>query len=117
MSNWIDVCHVEDIAPLGSRVVKSGDLKIALFRTATGEVYAIEDKCPHKGGPLSEGIVHGNSVTCPLHNWVIDFGDGNAVAPDIGCTPTYAVEVRDTRVFLALSDPYSRTDASNTAPA
>lgn len=117
MTDWTEICAVEDIPQLGSRVLKSNDASVALFRTATDEVFALEDKCPHKGGPLSQGIVHGKSVTCPLHNWVIDFEDGNAVAPDIGCVPTYAVEVRGTRVFLALIDPHSRAKAANAVSA
>jgi nitrite reductase (NADH) small subunit len=77
---------------LGSRVVKSAAGDIAVFRTNDDEVFALHDKCPHKGGPLSQGIVHGDTVTCPLHGWKTSLEDGNAVAPDIGCTKPFAVK-------------------------
>jgi len=73
---------------------------IALFRTVNDEVFAVRDACPHSGGPLSQGIVHGRRVTCPLHNWVIDLASGEAQAPDEGCAGTYPVRVEAGRVFL-----------------
>ena len=97
------ICLLTDIPRLGARVVKSaahGD--IALFRTATDEVFALLDKCPHKGGPLSQGIVHGKRVTCPLHNWNIGLDDGCAVAPDAGCTQSFPVRVDGGEVLLAV---------------
>ena len=97
------ICTLGDIPKLGARVVKSaahGD--IAVFRTADDEVFALLDKCPHKGGPLSQGIVHGKRVTCPLHNWNITLGDGCAAAPDSGCTKSFAVQVVGREVLLAL---------------
>ena len=97
------ICLLTDIPRLGARVVKSaahGD--IALFRTATDEVVALLDKCPHKGGPLSQGIVHGKRVTCPLHNWNIALDDGCAVAPDAGCTQSFPVRVDSGEVLLAV---------------
>ena len=60
----------------GARCVRVGGVAIAVFRTSTGEVFALRDQCPHRGGPLSQGIVHGTRVTCPLHDWVIDLEDG-----------------------------------------
>ena len=85
MSNWKLICKLEDIPQLGSRVVKPGTGgDIAIFRTSDDEVFALHDKCPHKGGPLSQGIVHGKRVTCPLHGWNIGLEDGQAVAPDVG---------------------------------
>lgn len=95
------ICAVTDIPRLGARVVKSalhGD--IAVFRNAEDEIFALQDKCPHKGGPLSQGIVYGKRVACPLHNWNIELGDGCAVAPDQGCTKSYAVKVEDGTVYL-----------------
>ena len=97
------ICLLTDIPKLGARVVKSalhGD--IAIFRTSTDEVFALLDKCPHKGGPLSQGIVHGKRVACPLHNWNIGLDDGCAVAPDAGCTQSFAVRIADGAVLLGV---------------
>ncbi|OOZ39597.1 nitrite reductase [Solemya pervernicosa gill symbiont] len=93
MSNWVEIGKLDDIPRLGSRVVASGDEEIAIFRTSDDELFALRNKCPHKGGPLSEGIVHGKKVTCPLHNWNVDIDCGAVVAPDEGCVPTYEVKV------------------------
>lgn len=103
MNNWYKVATMEDIPPLGSRVVKTQQGDVALFRTADGEVFALRDKCPHKGGPLSQGIVFGNKVACPLHGWNISLEDGNAVAPDTGCARSYPVRVEGDVVYLALA--------------
>ena len=101
MSSWKDICGVADIPVLGARrVARAQGLDIAVFRTLDDQVFALLDRCPHKGGPLSQGIVHGQSVACPLHNWNIALGDGCARAPDEGCTPRFQVQVRDGRVFL-----------------
>ena len=100
---WKRLCPLDEIPRLGSRVVKGtrhGD--IAVFRTADDQVFALHDKCPHKGGPLSQGIVHGSSVTCPLHNWKIQFEDGQAVAPDEGCARKFAARVDQGVVFLQI---------------
>ena len=83
--DWIDVGLVTDIPPMGARVVRSADGDIAVFRTADDQFFALYDRCPHKSGPLSEGIVHGRSVTCPLHNWVISLETGGVESPDQGC--------------------------------
>lgn len=103
MSEWKAVCLIEDIPKLGSRVVKranGGD--IAIFRTSDDEVYALHDKCPHKGGPLSQGIVHGKTVTCPLHSWNIQLHDGHVIAPDVGSCDAIKVKVHENQVFLAI---------------
>jgi nitrite reductase (NADH) small subunit len=101
MSEWKKVCRVSDIPILGSRrVQRAQGLDVAVFRNAQDEVFALLDRCPHKGGPLSQGIVHGTSVACPLHNWNIGLDDGCAKAPDEGCTPKFAVQVVDGEVFL-----------------
>ena len=99
---WKRVCRVDEIPQLGARVVKGACGNVAVFRNSDDEVFALEDKCPHKGGPLSQGIVHGRKVACPLHNWNIQLEDGNAVAPDVGCAKTYAVKVEAGVVFLQL---------------
>ena len=102
MSNWTKVVALQDIPMLGSRVVDAGELKVAVFRTAGDMVFAIKNECPHKKGPLSEGIVHGTSVTCPLHNWKIDLASGEALGADEGCTNTFPVKIENGQVFLEL---------------
>lgn len=101
MKHWIDICAVDDIPLLGSRrVARPRGLPVALFRTADSRVHALLDRCPHKGGPLSQGIVLGDGVACPLHNWTIGFADGCARAPDVGSTPAFACRVDQGRVQL-----------------
>ena len=103
MSNWKLICKLDDIPQLGSRVVQRATVgDIAVFRTAGDEVFAMHDKCPHKGGPLSQGIVHGKRVTCPLHGWNIGLDDGQAVAPDVGHCDTFKVKVDNGEVYLAV---------------
>lgn len=104
MSNWTDIAALTDIPRLGSRVIKTDTVDIAVFRTASDEVFALKDECPHRKGPLSQGIVHDNTVTCPLHNWKIDLASGKAKAPDEGCTRRYPIKVEDGRVYLGLMD-------------
>ena len=88
MSEWISICTIDDIPVLGARrVARAQGLDVAIFRNADNEVFALLDRCPHKGGPLSQGIVFGRSVACPLHNWTIALVSGEAAAPDEGCTP------------------------------
>ena len=99
---WVRACRLEDIPKLGARLVKTAHGNIAVFRNAEDEVFALEDRCPHKGGPLSQGIVFGRKVSCPLHNWSIQLEDGCAVAPDKGCAKAFAAKVEDGEVFLRL---------------
>jgi len=101
--NWIEVGSLSDIPKLGARVVRTAQGDVAVFRTASDTVFALDDKCPHKGGPLSQGIVFDNRVACPLHNWVIDLEQGCAVGPDVGCTRKHTVKVDGGRVFLQLA--------------
>lgn len=100
----VDVGATTDIPTRGARCVKKGDLTIAIFRTADDQFFALEDKCPHKNGPLSQGIVHDGCVTCPLHNWVISLASGKAQGADEGQTRTFTVEVRDGRLLLDLTE-------------
>ena len=102
MSSWVKIATLEEIPPLGSRVVQSRKGDIAVFRTADNQVHALHDKCPHKGGPLSQGIVHGDKVTCPLHGWNIALTSGQAVAPDVGSTPCIEVKLEAGEVYLKL---------------
>lgn len=99
---WKDVGHLDDIPRLGSRVVTTPALDIALFRTADNRVFALHDTCPHKAGKLSQGIVHGEFVTCPLHNWIIGLADGQAKEPDEGCARTVPVRLENGRILLAV---------------
>lgn len=102
MNEWKKLCPLDDIPRLGSRVVASAAGDIAVFRTADDEVFAMHDKCPHKGGPLSQGLVAGKVVTCPLHGLKIALESGEAVAPDTGCAKPFAVRVEDGVVLLSL---------------
>ena len=99
--NWKLICKLDDIIPLGSRRVRRAQGgAVALFRAADDHVFALLDRCPHKGGPLSQGIVFGHHVACPLHNWTIQLEDGCAKAPDEGCTVSFKVKVEHERVYL-----------------
>ena len=102
MTTWQAICAVDDIPLLGSRVVERASGNIAIFRTADGNVFALLDKCPHKGGPLSQGIVYGETVACPLHGWQIGLATGEAAAPDVGCAHKHAVKIEDGEVYLEL---------------
>lgn len=98
---WSRVGTLDDIPRLGSRVVQTHGEDIAVFRTADDRVFAMFDRCPHKQGRLSQGIVHGTSVTCPLHNWVIGLDDGIAKEPDEGCVRIVKVELQERDIMLA----------------
>jgi nitrite reductase (NADH) small subunit len=99
---WKRVCVLDEIPRLGSRVVKTIVGNIAVFRTAGNEVFALRDECAHKQGPLSQGIVHGSTVTCPLHGWKFELATGVALEPDVGNTRVFRVKVEDEHVWLAL---------------
>jgi len=100
--DWLDLGPVEQIPVRGSRCVPvAGGEEIAVFRTGDGRVYALVNKCPHKGGPLSQGIVHGSQVACPLHGWTISLESGRAQGADLGCTPTIPVRIDAGRVLIA----------------
>lgn len=103
VTDWIEVAHLDDIPRQGARVVKTAQGDIAVFRTLEDEVFALRDQCPHKGGPLSQGIVSGKRVACPLHDWKIALDTGLAVTPDEGCAARYPVRVSEGRVSLSLT--------------
>lgn len=103
MSNWIEVGQLDDIPVLGARVIARPGVDIAVFRSADDEIFALEDRCPHKGGPLSQGIVHDCRVTCPLHNWVLELKTGEAVGPDDGKAKSFPVRVERGVIFLQLA--------------
>jgi nitrite reductase (NADH) small subunit len=106
--NWIAVGTINDIPRRGARCVATPQGKIGVFRTAEDQVFAIEDHCPHKSGPLSQGIVHGAAVTCPLHNWVISLESGKALGADEGSVKTIPVKLEGGRLFIALDAPGAR---------
>ena len=101
---WIEVGRLDDIPRRGARRVMQldGSPPIAVFRTADDEIFALVDRCPHRGGPLSEGIVQGRAVACPLHGWVIELDSGQAEAPDEGCTQAVAARLQGDRILISL---------------
>ena len=120
MDDWTFICRIDDIPALGARRVRRpAGADVAVFRTADDRVFALLDRCPHKGGPLSQGIVFGDQVACPLHNWAISLVDGEARAPDVGCATRFAVRVDAGQVSLlagelatlAVSEPDDAADA------
>ncbi len=102
MANWIKIIEANDIPLMGSRKVVIDEEEIALFKTRDGSIFAINNTCPHKQGKLSEGLVHENVVTCPLHNWDIDLATGEALGNDSGCTNVYESKVEDGFLYLSL---------------
>lgn len=101
MSDWTEICQLDDIPRLGARrVARPRGMAVAVFRTADDQVFAVLDRCPHKGGPLSQGIVFGRSVACPLHNWTIELDEACARAPDVGCVPKFACKLDAGKVYL-----------------
>jgi nitrite reductase (NADH) small subunit len=99
-AKWVDIGPLDAIPVRGARLVKTASGCIAVFRTSDDEAFAVEDKCPHKAGPLSQGIVHGKSVTCPLHNWVISLETGKAQGADEGQARTIPLRLENGRLLL-----------------
>ena len=97
---WIAVANINEIPEMGSRVLFYKNEEIALFKTREGNVYAVNNLCPHKKGKLSEGLVHDGSVTCPLHNWVIDLETGVAKGEDNSCTNIYETQIKSGLIYL-----------------
>ena len=109
--HWIDIGPLDAVPVRGGRVVKTAVGCVAVFRTATDEAFAIEDRCPHKAGPLSQGIVHDRSVTCPLHNWVISLETGKAQGADVGEVRTFALKIESGRLLLDANELVARKAA------
>ncbi|MGN8021122.1 nitrite reductase small subunit NirD [Phyllobacterium sp. 22229] len=101
--NWVEIGTINDIPRRGARCVNTPDGRIAVFRTMEDQIFAIDDQCPHKGGPLSQGIVHGAAVTCPLHNWVISLETGKALGADEGSVKTIAIRLDGDRILARLA--------------
>lgn len=102
MTEWIEIGAIDAIPRRGARRLETRLGPVAVFRTGDDAVFALIDRCPHKGGPLSEGIVSGKRVACPLHNWVVELETGRAVAPDEGCTPFLPIRREKDRLWLGL---------------
>ncbi len=100
--DWIDIGAAADVPLRGARVIKTAGGDIAIFKAADGGIFALNDKCPHKGGPLSQGVVHGRAVTCPMHNWIVSLETGQAQGADSGCAHRLAVRVENGRILLAV---------------
>ncbi len=111
--NWTKVCSLQQIPPLGSRVLETESGRIAIFRNSKDDVFALQDCCYHRGGPLSQGIVHGKTVTCPLHNKVTDLDTGHAQAPEKGCTKSYPISLIDGDIFVALDEGQENIEKNN----
>jgi nitrite reductase (NADH) small subunit len=113
MTDWLDIGSLADIPIRGARTIQVvGREEIAIFRTGDEQVFALVNRCPHKQGHLSQGIVHGHAVACPLHNWRISLATGEALGEDKGCTPTIAVRVEADRVLLSRSAMLATTIAA-----
>ena len=111
MSNWVKVAPFEEIPKLGARVVRTkskddsgleSELEIGVVRLEDDRIFAINNKCPHKAGPLSQGIVYGDKVACPMHSWKISLVDGKADEPDVGETACFNTKIEDGFVYLEL---------------
>ncbi len=100
MTNWVEIGRLSDIPKRGARCVSTPMGRVAVFRTAADEIYTIEDRCPHKGGPLSQGIVHGSAVTCPLHNWVLSLETGTALGADEGEVRRFDIRLEGEMILL-----------------
>jgi len=104
VNDWIAIVAVEDLPELGARVFQTPAGPIAIFRVESDHIFAVLDRCPHKGGPLSQGIVHGKSVTCPLHAWNIQLDNGCAQAPDVGCVKTFTTDIQNGLIYFKRSE-------------
>ena len=101
---WLDLGPVSQVPLRGARSLSvAGGEDIAVFRTSDDRIYALVNRCPHKGGPLSDGIVHGRKVACPLHNWIINLEDGEATGADKGCARAFPVKLENGRIYIDMS--------------
>jgi nitrite reductase (NADH) small subunit len=107
-SVWTDIGALDQIPRRGARVVRTAKGCVAVFRTVNDAAFALEDRCPHRGGALSQGIVHGTSVTCPLHNWVLSLKTGEAQGADEGRAATFPLKVEQGRILIDFSGRTNR---------
>jgi len=99
----IPLCPLDDI-PLGlARTFQVGDEVVAVFRSRAGKVFALQNRCPHKGGPLADGMVIGEQVVCPLHAYRYQGATGECDQAGTCSLKTYPVEVRDGVVHLGVA--------------
>lgn len=98
------ICDVLDLPQKLGKTVTIGRKEIAVFKMENGKIRAIENRCPHKGGVLAEGILSGEYVFCPMHDWKISVKDGKVQSPDVGCVQTYPVEVKDGQVYVLVRE-------------
>lgn len=111
-NQWIELGNLDDIPPAGARVVHTPLGNLAVFRTVDDMVFALRDACPHRGGPLSQGMVYGHRVQCPLHGLRVDLDTGEAVMPDEGCVSRYPIRVTAGKVYLSLVEETEREGAA-----
>jgi nitrite reductase (NADH) small subunit len=112
MARWTRICLLKDIPRPGAHVVRRDNApNVAVFRTASDRLFALLDRCPHRGAPLSQGLVSGERVACPLHQTSIELESGNAIAPDKGCVQTFAVKVEKGIVYVELQPDDLRASA------
>ncbi len=116
IGEWLDIGPADQIAPGTARTlpVRGGE-EIAIFHTLDHNFYALVNRCPHKQGPLSQGIVHGNVVTCPLHSWNISLKSGEALGEDEGCVPTVPLRLDAGRLYLLRSAVVGQKPAAQAA--
>jgi nitrite reductase (NADH) small subunit len=103
---WKNIGAVGNIPKRGARrlAITLAGRPVAVFRTGDDRVFALIDECPHKRGPLSEGIISGDTVTCPLHNWIIELEGGKAMAPDVGCTGALPLRIIDGDIHIGFPE-------------
>jgi len=100
MSTFVTACAAAELAPGTARTVTVGDKELALFNV-DGVVFAIDNTCPHRGGPLAEGEVEGCTVTCPWHAWTFDLKTGQSLTDDLAVT-CYPAKVEGGAVLVSV---------------
>ncbi|MBI5197366.1 MAG: nitrite reductase small subunit NirD [Nitrospirae bacterium] len=98
---WVRISKLSEVPRGEGRIIHVGDRVIALFHPDSGVLRAIDNACPHRGGPLAHGILAGESVICPLHGWKIDLKTGEAMG-DHGSVMTYPVMIEQEWILLGL---------------
>lgn len=99
----VEIGPVGAIPPGEGRNFQVGALRVAVFHTRGGDVYAVQAECPHRGGPLANGLVGGSTLICPLHSWKFNLVNGQALMGDCGLK-TYVVRVSESGQILMTVD-------------
>lgn len=102
-ASWVALGAVEQIGLGQGRCFRIGALQLAIFRLRSGEVYALDAACPHRGGPLADGLIGGQTVICPLHGYRFSLSDGRSLDGEFN-TNSYPVEIRDGGLYVKLSE-------------